>query len=285
MKWKHLLITGALAYSSQLNAQFFAGLSGGYGIPAAQQVIGINNTPNDKSVVSGSFGAGTYGNLLLGFQMKTISIGLDVNYLSGATFESQSMTLLGTTTITTARGTYFGASPYVKLMKESKGLNPYSRFGLVIGTGNVRYQEEQIGMSALSGRSDYRDRGGFSWGFLGALGMELAILDKLDLFGEVYLRGISHAPDRRTWKEVLGGGTTPDDTNYSKDDPFVQGNTPQIYLPFSAAGFNLGFKYRFENDGEKKKKDKSKKSKSSNNDAPKKMDSVKPERNNNFPKE
>jgi hypothetical protein len=146
--------------------------------------------------------------------------------------------------------------PAIVVAAGTEGVNPYAKFGLVIGTGSVTmdYEDNDDGdMEILKMKLN----GGAAFGISGALGAIFELADNISLFGELNTINMSHSPTKGEITEATYNGTDvlPDMTTSEKEVEFVDevtynyNNPPpdsqpsqelKYKLPFGSLGINVG---------------------------------------------
>ncbi len=183
-------------------AQCFGGLSFGYGIPkGTMNINGFSNstvvdanTYTDKQIYL-SLGKGfNFG--LTGGHMCNKNFGgqLDVNFLAGGKTTAKDSSPSGTEKYT-LQANMLRIIPAAIVKAGFTGLDPYARFGAVISMGRVKYTGEQNYSSYVT-EDIWNYKSGVALGFMGALGAEYPISDKLDVFGEINTINQTYSPKK-----------------------------------------------------------------------------------------
>lgn len=144
-------------------------------------------------------------------------------------------------------------------------VNPYARLGLIVGiVSSVKekeYSSSSGGVKATASVSEYNTKhsGGINLGITGAMGVEMALGEKLGLYAEVVYNGITYSPRKGIIKEASVNGVDILDKMDTKDKEWtyekkMDGNEvipdtepdklPKISLNFSNVALNLGIKLK-----------------------------------------
>lgn len=147
--------------------------------------------------------------------------------------------------------------PTIVIAAGTDGVNPYAKFGFVIGTGSVTmdYEDNDDGdMEVLKMKLN----GGAAFGINGAIGAIFELSESISLYGELNAINMSYAPKKGEIKEATYNGIDilPDMTTSEKEFEFVdeltynyssppppdsQPNQELKYkLPFGSFGINFG---------------------------------------------
>ncbi len=190
------LILGATAGFAQ---GFHVSVNAGYGLGAGTQLIGYNYTSAGPT----SSYEGVYGSLGEGFKFgasagymfnENFGAELGLSYWLGKSLE----TTFKTTSVTqSSKWSSWGivAVPSVVISADTKPINPYARFGLVLGLLNPK-NETSRSETGNNLEAVTEDHGGFAVGFAGALGILVPTGSTVDFFAEVVLYSVSHSPSK-----------------------------------------------------------------------------------------
>lgn len=146
-------------------------------------------------------------------------------------------------------------------------IHPYARLGLKLGVMNsVVYQDHEIRISYPEKATETiidsksKNYGGIAIGVQAALGTDYAISDKISIFGEIQLDGISYSPKHGKYLEYsqdgvdqMGDRTVKEnkwdflkEVDGSKTIPNDQPNErPRINYHFGNVGLVIGVKFNF----------------------------------------
>jgi len=146
--------------------------------------------------------------------------------------------------------------PTMVIAAGTEGVNPYAKFGFVIGTGGVFMDLEDNDDGDVI-ESKMKLNGGVAFGINAALGAIFKLSDNISLFGELNTINMSYAPTKGEITEATYNGTDvlPDMTTSDKEVEFVDeltynyNNPPpdsqpsqelKYKLPFGSFGINFG---------------------------------------------
>ncbi|MEO8760897.1 MAG: outer membrane beta-barrel protein [Bacteroidia bacterium] len=273
MKTKIIIIATVLSLKlTDASAQgLYAGLNGGYGFNLASQNLAVNNangngTSNSYELVKGSFGKGVNFGANVGYMFnKNIGAELGISYLLGSKFESTfSKGVNYYTRNQFLSGKMLRLMPSIRITSGEGKLKPYLRLGIVIGLGGKITSTETEVFTGASPTSEttWEYKGGVSFGFAGAVGLNYQISNKIAVFGECGFISQSWAPTKGvlTKDNQNGVDVLPTLTTSQKQTDFVSkysesfvtpANTSEpskqlkAYSPFSSLGFNIGIQFNF----------------------------------------
>jgi opacity protein-like surface antigen len=200
------LILGTTAGFAQ---GFYVSVNAGYGLGAGTQTIGTNHT----STATATSSEGVYGSLGEGFKFgasagymfnENFGVELGFSYWLGKSFESTYKTPDMTQT---SKWSSWGivAVPSVVISANLKPVNPYARFGLVLGLLNPK---DEVGRVENGNNMDAatEDRGGLAVGFAGALGIVVPTGGAVDFFAEAVLHSVTCSPSKyEITKYIING--------------------------------------------------------------------------------
>ena len=242
-----------------LNAQegLHLDLNVGYGFPAGQQTVGVNQNNSTITAISGSFNQGLNLGLNFGYNSsKYIGVDLGLNYLLGTPIKSTSTTIGGGGFNSTEeiKANFLFIQPSLTLSPGFEKLNPYVSFGPNIGFGGLKSTENIMPNSSIE--SEFT--GGIPIGFRSALGANYKLTKKLYLNLELFNVNMSYAPSKSevtkatsNGQNVLGSMSIRDKrTDFVESYDMSSGgnsNDPRkqikTYLPLSTFGVNLGIRF------------------------------------------
>jgi len=154
--------------------------------------------------------------------------------------------------------------PAIVVAAGTEGVNPYAKFGIVIGTGSVTHEGDytstynDMGLKTTHNYLNvWKYKGGVAMGIQGAVGALFELSDKLSFFAELNTINMSYAPTKgeRTEAKDDGVDQLPDMTTRQKEIEFVKEYTynhdseppdsePDQELkqkmPFGSFGINAG---------------------------------------------
>ncbi len=147
--------------------------------------------------------------------------------------------------------------PAFVLSAGKKQVNPYAKFGLVLGKGSIVENYKESGEFNIE--QQMRFSGGTAVGFHSAVGLEVGS-QKAKFFGEVSYIGLSYEPTRGetelftvNGQDVMSQAPTylkefevVEERTVSDTDPVVQTSPSKRMkqtFPFSSFGLNVGFRF------------------------------------------
>jgi len=155
--------------------------------------------------------------------------------------------------------TMFSFNPSIVIAKGMNGINPYARFGVIIGMGSIietiKYTE-----NPNSSSTTMKLNGGNTVGLSAAIGAQIKLMGRISVFGELAMVNMSYAPTRGEItaytfngidkltslkpREILTDYVETYTVNANQTTP---DNEPSKSLlqkfPFGSAGINIGLKY------------------------------------------
>ena len=273
-------------FTSNLMAQgAYVNINAGYGFSMASQSM-LGNSSNSYTenygtgdytssgtyeVVNASFGKGLNFGGTFGYMFNEhVGAEVGVSYLLGGKTEGKSESTYkmidydGTTTTTTSTFTTTYSStmlrfiPSVVIAAGLDGIDPYAKFGVVIGMGSVKSEEEGTDDGDVTVEK-WKHSGGMGLGLNAALGANFSISDNMVFFAELNMVNMSYAPTKGEMTEATYNGkdVLPDLTTSQKEIEYVDSNTwsssddpsdsepaKQLKnkLPFGSVGINVGLR-------------------------------------------
>jgi len=160
----------------------------------------------------------------------------------------------------------FTITPSILITPNFQKINPYLKMGVVLGVGSIYWEAVSERSSTgqvtpTSSTSEYASKfnGGVAIGVNASVGVEYNISDKLSIFGELNLTGMTYNPKKmeNTKSTVDGVDQLPNMTTRDKETDFVKKHTETnqpvnedepkqqslLSFPFSSAGVNFGVKF------------------------------------------
>ncbi len=239
-----------LAADGAMAQGFYVSMNGAYGLGSGTQLIGMSNGP----LATGIYYEGAYGSLgegakfgVSGGYMLTnhFAAELALSYWLGRTTEYTFKTadLTGTVGYT---GKGFAAVPSLVFLSNLEPVNPYIKFGLVLGL--LKVKQEIVNVTAIETReATYEETGGLAIGFASACGVIVPTGGVVDLFAEVFLHSVTYSPGKN---EITGFTINGQDKlstvenpsrNYEESVTSGQENVSlAVRRPFSSIGFSVG---------------------------------------------
>jgi len=166
---------------------------------------------------------------------------LDLNYVMGMPV---SYTTVGPNVVITHtyQGMLFGITPMLVLSANTESVNPYGKFGIVLGSASFTHKETESGERALSGTFIDTYDGGAAVGIYGAFGLQFPISSGIGLYIELYDRTLSYAPTTNTNTQTFDGVQKHNTITYvdKVDNTTAPDTDVKSYQPFSSAGIKVG---------------------------------------------
>jgi len=263
-----LILFAISLFANNIYAQgVYANLNVGYGFGMSTQNLsffdfynstyGNNSTTDEQVNVSLGKGLNVGGALGIMFN-ENIGAELGVSYLLGGKNEAKDVYLNGTINYTLS-STMLIINPSLILTAGIEGINPYAKFGVVIGSGSVlfEYKDNDDGDVDLT---NMKLNGGLALGLNAAIGATFSLNDKMSFFGEINMVNMSYAPKKGEITEATYNGVDelPGMTTREKEIEFVDSYTynwesPQPdsepnkelkqKLPYGSLGVNFGIRF------------------------------------------
>jgi opacity protein-like surface antigen len=276
---KNLLVTLsfiAFAISTQSYAQsengFFLSFNAGYNFASgssnlSENTIQNSETPliNTSEVVKSSFGKGIDFGIAGGYMFnRHVGIELGLNYLLGSKISSGNSTKINGSYIESSYSSrMLQFKPSIIIAAGMETINPYAKFGLVVGSGAIYsestdyFQDPLLIQNVLTIQKETYD-GGLALGFQAGIGISYGLNTSLSLFGEINIVSMSYAPTKSKLTEfnVNGVDQLPNLplniteaeyvdtlTDVETPDPNAPSKVLKTYAPFSSIGINIGLRY------------------------------------------
>lgn len=216
------------------------------------------NNFTTREQVNVSFGKGINIGGAFGYMFnENIGLEMGISYLFGGKTVSKDIYNNGTTDYTISSN-MLRFNPSLVIAAGFKNINPYAKFGFLIGTGSIIYDyNDNDNGDVYFEKTKYSE--GLAFGLTSGVGILFGINDKLSFFGEINMTNLSYAPNRGEIIESSNNGVDqlPFMTTKEKQTDFVdsytteQGNPspdsqPNKQLiekyPFSSIGLNIGLR-------------------------------------------
>ena len=261
--------TGILFVNNLFGQETYMKINAGYSVNMSSQNleyfdfynynIATNSNTNEQVFVS--LGKGLNFDGTIGYMFnENIGAELRLSYLIGGKSTAKHDYENGAMDYTISSN-MLRANPSLVLSTGSKGINPYAKFGVIIGTGSVNYKYEDNEDGDIY-KANLKMDGGLALGLNAAIGVNYTFNDNMSLFGEINMINMSYAPDKGEITEATYNGTDelPDMTTREKEIDFVDSYTynqndppPESEpkkelkqkLPFGSLGLNLGLRIGF----------------------------------------
>ena len=260
-----LVLTGVLITNGLFARGEYISINTGYGFSMSSQsmsTIMYNNdgsntsTYNQKDFSCGkgfNFG-GAFGYML----NKNVGAEIGFTYLSSVKTRFSNSYEFGTQVIDFSSG-MFRINPSIVLVSGMSGINPYAKFGVIVGSGSI-YEMDKFTTTANFWTSTLKLNGGYAFGLTSSLGVKYKLKGKLELFGELNMVNLSYAPKKGEITDYSLNGndilatlkTSERLTDFLKtytvstgqpasdNEP---GKNPLQKYPFGSIGLNIGLNY------------------------------------------
>ena len=248
------LLASATLFSTNASAQDgfgYARFNLGYDFRNASATM-TNTTATSATNQQMSLGAGFDLGLAGGYMFnKNVGIDLELNYLIGSpgTITNDDGTKSSSAVYSSSS---FRIVPAVVISAGMEGLNPYARFGLVLGVSNSYTVKTTTTVSSGSDVDEWKYSGGMAMGISAAAGVMYPLNEKLMLFGELTSVSMSWAPtsgENTSHTSTISGykpTTQPTQTYVSSISGTPAANTGlESSYPFSSIGIHVGLAMKF----------------------------------------
>jgi opacity protein-like surface antigen len=247
---KKIILLAAFAVSTLASGAegLNIGVNFGYGIGAATSNMGTNSTSSSDENVKGTFGEGLNLGLNLNYMFNdNLGADLGFGYLSGKEFSNDFNSGSGISGNDKMSATMIRIMPGVRVSAgDGKTVEPYGRFGLVLGVGSKMDMTSSMSGLGNSLVSEYEYSEGSSFGWYGAFGVGFGISDKLKLTTELTMINQTWAPEKKVNTSNSDGSAL--DPVITYDDKVNDSDTNKdlkYYLPFGSLGLNVGLQMSF----------------------------------------
>lgn len=228
-----------------------------------------NSTGSDytstREQVSVSLGKGFNIGGAFGYMFNEhVGAELGLSYLVGGKSEANTTersTNYNSTTDYTLSSKMIRIIPTLVIATGGEKINPYAKFGVVIGSGSVLYETNSISDGDIY-ISNLELSGGMALGLTSSIGAMYNLSDNMALFGELNMINMSYAPTKgeTTLATYNGIDELSTMTTNEKETEFVDSYTYnsasstsdsqpnqdlKIRLPFGSFGINVGLKINF----------------------------------------
>ena len=243
----------------------YISINTGYGFNISSQQIGTIIYSNDESNTTiynqkdFSFGKGFNFGGALGYMLnKNIGAEIGISFLSSVKTRFKSSYVNGIQVMDFSSG-MFRINPTFVIVSGMSGINPYAKFGVIIGSGFIE-ENDQFTINTNSSTLTQKLNGGFAVGLTASLGVKYKLSGKISVFGELNMVNLSYAPtkgevtnysidgtDRLTTlttnerlTDFLKSYTVSSSQPVSDTEP---GKSPLQNYPFGSFGLNIGLIY------------------------------------------
>jgi hypothetical protein len=259
---KIVIIVAALALFVSAKCQLTAGFNVAVNLPTAgialPGFIQVEKNGSEKAIVA-TLGAGLNFNGELGYQINS-NIAFNLGFGFFKSFKGGFYQYYDTDPSTNGfqnngaradidlAASFIHVSPNIVVSANGTAnkLKPYARFGLIIGSGKATVTATATG---APGKDVSVYDGGTSIGFLGGLGLQKRLNDKLSLFTELTSKTITSYPKTLTNRETFSfpGAEKSPTVAFQKELKYGYDGPDQLTfaLPYSSIGLTFGLIYTF----------------------------------------
>ena len=254
-------------FANNLFAQgAYVNINTGYGFNMSSQNLddfsniteGSNSTTREQ--VNVSLGKGLNLGGAFGYMFnENIGAELGISYLLGGKSKAK-YTYTGGTEDYTVSSKMLRIIPSLVIASGFENINPYAKFGFVIGSGSIKY--EYNGDDGVIWVKKEKLNGGLAFGLNAGVGALFNLSDNMSFFGELNMVNLSYAPTKGEITEATYNGKDklPNMTTREKETKFVNSYTynyqspppdsqPRERLkqkfPFGSFGLNFGLRIGF----------------------------------------
>lgn len=261
------VFTCILGVNNVVGQGTYVNINAGYGAKMSSQTLDnfYNSTSTSNSETSEqvyvSLGKGLNFGGAFGYMFnENIGAELGFSYLLGGKSTSKD-DYNGDKTDYTLSSNMLKINPSVVLSFGLDGVNPYTKFGFVIGMGSINMEYEENDNGDIY-KMKSKMHGGLAMGLNAAIGANYALSGNMSLFGEINMINMSYAPtkDELTEATYNGADQLPDmsikdkETEYVDKYTYSDNNPPpdsepskdlKQKFPFGSFGLNFGLRINF----------------------------------------
>lgn len=265
-----LMVIVISCFANNLFAQgAYVNVNAGYGLNMSSQNLyyfdfynttsGSNSSTSEQ--VNVSLGKGLNLGGALGYMFnKNIGAELGISYLLGGKSKAKDTYTWGTDDYTLS-SKMLRINPSLVIASGFEKINPYAKFGLVIGFGSIMYEYKDNDDGDIEVMK-MKLNGGMALGLSSGVGAMINLSDKMSFYGELNMINLSYAPTKGEITEATynGADELPDMTTSEKEIEFVDSYTRNYNnppadsqpsqelkqkLPFGSFGVNVGLRIHF----------------------------------------
>ena len=266
-----IIILAASLFTGRIYSQgIYIKINAGYGLKMSSQKINYFNFTNytvdtsstNKEQVNTSLGKGFNFEGAVGYMFnKNIGAELSGSYLLGSKTKTKQI-LNGGVRNNSLSANMIRINPSLVIAGGFEKINPYAKFGLIIGFGKIMYEDDytSVGGNVVTEKMDLN--GGVAFGLNAGVGVIFKLSKMMSLFGEINMVNLSYSPTKGELTESIldGKDRLPDMTTAEKEVDFVDSynintNTPYMHteprqelmekFPFGSVGLNIGLRIGF----------------------------------------
>ncbi len=253
-----------LYFKTNIGYNFATGGSqhGEYETPLAAKPIpfwNITETSGDDQyeIVDVNLGKGLNFGATVGYMFNDrFGTELEVDYLMGSKTEAKQTELSGVYSTQKLYSRMLQIKPTFVLSGGYSTINPYAKFGAIIGSGKVIEEYVEYDGSSLFD-AEIEAKGGIALGFHAGLGMSFGLTPHLSLFGELNLNNLNYAPKEGEVTKYTENGVDKlytlntinkeyeyvDNSTFNSSNPDQPMKAPKTSYNYNTLGINIGVKY------------------------------------------
>jgi hypothetical protein len=239
--------------------KFYLTISSGYNFSNGANDLGADIYYNNEPVIMKSLGEGINFNAGFGYMFNNyLGVELGLSYLHRSETSSEvSNQFRGYKH--SLSSSMFRITPSVIIRSGMEKITPYAKFGVLFGIGDI-YKGYEYTSSYDNFSSKQKLNGGMAFGYHAAIGSTFSLNEKLALFAEFNLVGMSYSPTKGEFTEYNSNGHDLLNTFsiYHRETEFVDeitNNTITVdtkpsqelktYYAFGSIGLNIGLHFSF----------------------------------------
>ncbi|MDD4969372.1 MAG: outer membrane beta-barrel protein [Paludibacter sp.] len=206
-----------------------------------------------------SLGQGVNLGGVIGYMVnKNLGVELGISYLLGDKFDALNKQPDNTEN-TSIYSTMLRFNPSIVLATDLYKINPYVKFGFVIGSGNIYYSGKYAENNNIT-VYDFRKSGGLAYGVSAAIGAMYKLNEKISILGEISSINLSYAPTEGLYTYVSYNGAEEtlnlktkykqihyvDNYTYNPNvasPELMPGTDVKQKYPFGSLGLNVGLRF------------------------------------------
>ncbi len=244
----------------------YFGIDGGYGFSAAKSTYqsstftySSNVYTYSTTVKTYSLGKGINSGLYIGYMFtKQFGCEIGASYFIGQKFNRRGENS-DSYQESSSQGSMMRIIPALKYVLGEKKFRTYMKVGLIVGLGTKVIQNDSYTtpMGSFVYDDTWEYKGGISFGFHGALGVNYMITNTIGVFAELAGNYQNWAPKKSELTKFNSNGvdmlstltTISKEQEYVSSYSYSSNNIPdpsqpqksaKFYMPFSSVGFNIG---------------------------------------------
>ena len=220
----------------------------------------VSATETVKTVMKINFGSGINYGASFGYNYnKYLGAEIAVSYLKSKSEVFDNRTNIFPSTLSISfNSKMLQIIPSLKFSAGYEKINPYIKFGLILGSGSIS-NNKQFKILPATREWNYLIDGGLAIGYTGAFGVDYKVSDNIAISLDANFINLTYHPKRKTLTKYLADGADSlpfyplrgVEINFIDDienDGTYSGTSGRELTPsyaFGSFGFNLGVKYGF----------------------------------------